>query len=80
MGVNVTAEGDIDILVPDEEKPGEMIVVKQVRDQAPTLGGSFRDAVEDCTVDMRSLKVLSKFGRWNDVGFRLWAKSDWMGR
>ena len=69
----------IDVEVPNKDDPTKMDIVKKVVDIAPTLGGSFRDAVQDCSVDMSSLQVLSKFGRWNDVGFRLWAPSSWMG-
>lgn len=54
--------------------------VRVVLADAPTIGGSFREAIEDCTVDLASRRFRSKFGRWNDVGFRLWARSDWMGK
>ena len=66
--------------VPDPSAPQGIRLVPQVSAKAPTIGGSFRDAIEDCTVDMSSLRNKSKFGRWDDVGFRLWAPSNWMGK
>jgi formylglycine-generating enzyme required for sulfatase activity len=39
---------------------------------APTLGGSFRLGIHDCTVDQRSMRLEDKRARFDDVGFRLW--------
>ncbi|MFV1959385.1 MAG: SUMF1/EgtB/PvdO family nonheme iron enzyme [Planctomycetota bacterium] len=39
---------------------------------APTLGGSYKEGIQDCTVDFTSLQRLPKLGRWPNVGFRLW--------
>lgn len=67
------------VIIPGET-PEEDIEVEKVLDRAPTMGGSYREAIEDCTVDLSSLRLKSKFGRWDDVGFRLWAPSTWMGQ
>jgi len=69
-------------LVPrvQDEYYSTALIDESFEETAPTIGGSFREALLDCTVDTDSVRYKDKFGRWDDVGFRLWAPSTWMGR
>jgi formylglycine-generating enzyme required for sulfatase activity len=66
--------------VGDHLQPAVPANLEAGRGRAPTLGGSFREGIQDCTVDVDSVEDLDKHGRWDHVGFRLWTPGNWMGR
>ena len=66
--------------VEDHLQPAVPANLEAGRGRAPTLGGSFREGIQDCTVDVDSVEDLDKQGRWDHVGFRLWMPGNWMGR
>ncbi len=58
-----------------------LVVATPVRvpEDAPTLGGSYLNGIQDCQID-RTARREEKIGRWVDVGFRLWTEGDPMSR
>jgi hypothetical protein len=58
----------------DESDDLVAIEIDTQRFDAPTLGGSFRLGIGDCTIDLANARYEDKRARRDDVGFRLWQR------